>query len=559
MSTAGQIRHCAISQRHLQIALGALWLLDGALQLQPFMFSKSFLTTVIGAAAAGQPHFLGVTILDVAHLMARHLAFYNSSAASIQIIIGVGLLFPRTVRPALIVSFGWACGVWVFGEGAGMLLTGEANPLTGAPGAVLLYLLAGLLLWPVDRPHPRSVASQGLLNNRGGRLAWTCLWLGFAVLTLLSASLASSGISTAFTAGGTIAPGPLANLDAALSRVSAGHGIPIALMLAAAELGIGAGMLRSSLRNAAAVLGGFFGLAIWLTAEGLGGLSTGQATDPNSGPLLMLLAAALYVPVAAQPGPAPNPPGTGELQGAPKAHESHRVSSGEKGTPMHKRRSVALTAAVAAVILGTSGGIIATTLPAQGAASKAPVATAVEFNGGQLAFHDAMRELWEQHVLWTRLFIVSDVFGNADLSATTTRLLANQTDIGNAVKPFYGEADGDHLTALLMRHILLAANILADAKAGNASGLAQAEREWYANANQIAAFLHRLNPMHWPLAGLRAMMREHLNLTLTEAVDELTGKYGQSVAEFNAVENEILGMADTLSNGIIAQFPSHFR
>jgi hypothetical protein len=186
-------------------------------------------------------------------------------------------------------------------------------------------------------------------------------------------------------------------------------------------------------------------------------------------------------------------------------------------------------------------------------------AAAAHFNAKELAFHDAMRKLWEEHVLWTRLFIVSDVFGNPDLAATTTRLLANQTDIGNAVKPFYGPTRGDHLTALLKVHILLAAKILADAKEGNASGLKQAERAWYANANKIAGFLHQLNPAHWPLAALRAMMRTHLNLTLTEAVEELTGKYAQSVAEFDTVENEILSMADTLSNGIIAQFPKKFR
>jgi hypothetical protein len=209
-------------------------------------------------------------------------------------------------------------------------------------------------------------------------------------------------------------------------------------------------------------------------------------------------------------------------------------------------------------VLGFSG-LIAVGRPAASSATTMPAAAATHFNAKELAFHDAMRKLWEEHVLWTRLFIVSDVFNNPDLAATTARLLANQTDIGNAVKPFYGSRRGDHLTALLKVHILLAAKILADAKAGNASALKQAERAWYANANQIAGFLHRLNPAHWPLAALRAMMRTHLNLTLTEAVEELTGKYTQSVAEFDAIENEILGMADTLSNGIIAQFPEKFR
>jgi len=217
-----------------------------------------------------------------------------------------------------------------------------------------------------------------------------------------------------------------------------------------------------------------------------------------------------------------------------------------------------LTAAVLAVVLAVSGLIVAGH-PAQSSASTRPAAAAAGFNAKKLAFRDAMRKLWEEHVLWTRLFIVSDVFGSPDLPPTTARLLANQTDIGHAVEPFYGSANGNHLTALLKRHILLAAKILAEAKAGNAQGVKRAKRAWYANANQIAAFLHGLNPAHWPLAALRSMMHMHLSLTLTEAVDQLTGKYARSVHDFDVVENEILGMADTLSNGIIAQFPGRFR
>jgi hypothetical protein len=226
---------------------------------------------------------------------------------------------------------------------------------------------------------------------------------------------------------------------------------------------------------------------------------------------------------------------------------------------MRRKHFPAMLAAPLLVLVLSFSGLVAAGPPTASAATAMPAPATTHFNAKELTFHDAMRKLWEEHVLWTRLFIVSDVFNNPDLAATTARLLANQTDIGNAVKPFYGSASGDHLTALLKVHILLAAKILDDAKAGNTTGLKQSERAWYANANQIAGFLHRLNPKHWPLEALRAMMRTHLNLTLTEAVEELTGKYAQSVAEFDAIENEILGMADTLSNGIIAQFPKKFR
>jgi hypothetical protein len=187
------------------------------------MFSRDFLAQVIEPSAAGQPHIVAVAVLGAAHLMSGHLAFYNSGAATLQILIGSGLLSPRTVKPALLASFAWALGVWTFGEGLGLLLTGQANPATGAPGAALLYVLAGLLVWPVNRPARHSPASQWLLNDDGGRLLWANLWLGFAALSLLPANITSSAASGAFVAGGSMAPGPLAHLDAALGRLSAGR------------------------------------------------------------------------------------------------------------------------------------------------------------------------------------------------------------------------------------------------------------------------------------------------------------------------------------------------
>jgi hypothetical protein len=174
------------------------------------------------------------------------------------------------------------------------------------------------------------------------------------------------------------------------------------------------------------------------------------------------------------------------------------------------------------------------------------------------AFHDGMRQLWVDHVTWTRLFIVSFVADLPDLQATTDRLLQNQVDIGNAVKPFYGRAAGNQLTALLEEHILTAADLLGAAKAGDTAAFEQANDAWYANARQIAAFLHEANPRNWALADLRGMMRDHLDLTLQEASDQLGGDFAASVADYDAVETEILHMADVLSSGIIKQFPNKF-
>lgn len=174
------------------------------------------------------------------------------------------------------------------------------------------------------------------------------------------------------------------------------------------------------------------------------------------------------------------------------------------------------------------------------------------------AFQDGMRRLWVDHVTWTRLFIVSFAADLPDLQATTDRLLQNQVDIGDAIKPFYGRAAGNHLTDLLTEHILTAADVLAAAKAGNDAAFEEAKDAWYRNARRIARFLHEANPNNWPLSELRHMMREHLDLTLREAAHQLGGDYAASVADYDAVETEILGMADMLSRGIIKQFPQKF-
>jgi hypothetical protein len=170
--------------------------------------------------------------------------------------------------------------------------------------------------------------------------------------------------------------------------------------------------------------------------------------------------------------------------------------------------------------------------------------------GRSTALHDAMRKLWEDHIVWTRLFIVSFVAGLPDLEPTTQRLLRNQVDIGAAIVPFYGQDAGDQLTALLTDHILGAAKLLAAAKAGDTAGVDQASAEWYANADQIAAFLAAANPRAWPFDEMQSMMHEHLDLTLAEAVAQLQGDWAGSIAAYDRVHDEILLMADMLSAGL---------
>lgn len=176
-----------------------------------------------------------------------------------------------------------------------------------------------------------------------------------------------------------------------------------------------------------------------------------------------------------------------------------------------------------------------------------------------VALRTDMRKLWEDHVTWTRLAIISLETGTPDTDATVARLLRNQTDIGNAIKPYYGSAAGNALTAQLRTHILIAADLIAAAKAGDQTKLADAQARWTANADQIAATLNSVNPRYWKLATMKAEMHMHLKLTTDEAVARLQGNWDADVAAYDKVVQHILHMSDMLTNGIIKQFPARFR
>jgi len=226
-------------------------------------------------------------------------------------------------------------------------------------------------------------------------------------------------------------------------------------------------------------------------------------------------------------------------------------------TPFAGRR---LTLALAALIAAAAATlVIAVSGAHESRAESGHNHATTTLNHKQLAFHDGMRKLWEDHVTWTRLAIVSFAADLPDLSATETRLLRNQTDIGNAVKPYYGRKAGNQLTALLKQHILGAVALLQAAKAGDQAAIKQASDAWYANGKQIADFLHKANPHNWPRADRRAMMKTHLDQTLDEATHRLTGTFAADIRDYEHIHRHILEMADMLSDGIMAQFPGRFR
>ena len=174
------------------------------------------------------------------------------------------------------------------------------------------------------------------------------------------------------------------------------------------------------------------------------------------------------------------------------------------------------------------------------------------------AFHDAMRKLWEDHVVWTRLFVISTLADLPDRGPTTDRLLRNQSDIGDAIKPFYGDDAGNRLTALLKEHITTAAEVVAAARANDAAKLDATSKRWSANADEIASFLSGANAANWPPGEMKAMMQEHLRATTEEVVSRLKSDWDADVAAYEKVNEQILHMADMLAAGIINQFPARF-
>ena len=226
--------------------------------------------------------------------------------------------------------------------------------------------------------------------------------------------------------------------------------------------------------------------------------------------------------------------------------------------PLALTALVALLSALAAIAI--AGGPAAHAHGDESHAATAPVAhSQTALTSKQVALREGMRQLWEDHIVWTRLAIISLTTDSLDTEATVGRLLKNQTDLGNAVKPFYGKAAGNKLTAELRRHILIAADLIAAAKAGDQAKLAEEQARWAKNGDDIAAVLASVNPRFFKLAVLKAEMQMHLKLTTEEAVARLQGNWAADVAAYDKIHRHILHMSDYLSDGLVKQFPKRFR
>jgi hypothetical protein len=279
--------------RVLPLALGFLWLLDAMLQFQSVMFGRGF-AVMLRAAASGNPAVIAAPIAWSSRLIQQHDALANAAFAAIQLAIALGIAWRPTIRIALGVSIGWSLAVWWLGEGLGGLLSGSGGPVSGAPGAVVVYALLAILLWPPRRDRPAPFVAARAVGASAARLAWLVVWGALAALALLPATRAPRALAATIASLSAGQPRWLGGLDHRLAAFLSHRGPAAAVLLAAILAVVAAGIYlpRPAVRGVL-VLAIATASALWL-AQGLGGLLTGSGTDPGTAPVLALLALAYW-------------------------------------------------------------------------------------------------------------------------------------------------------------------------------------------------------------------------------------------------------------------------
>jgi hypothetical protein len=279
-------RRRPITRRHLQIALGLLWLLDGALQAQPFMFSRGFATQLIAGVGQGQPGVVAGPVHLASTVIATDPVLWNVLAVAVQLLLGVGLLVGRGPRLVLAASITWALGIWYVGEGLSGLASGHASLITGAPGSALLYAVLGAAAWPRESTSDQAPASWLVP-------AWAVLWIGAALFQVLPGQNTGPRLASSLNASAGAAPHWLAGIDTSLASWASRHGTLSLTVVAAAEYVVGVAVLTHRTRPWAVSVGLALSIAIWVFGQDLGQIYTGQATDPNTAPLIALMAVVL--------------------------------------------------------------------------------------------------------------------------------------------------------------------------------------------------------------------------------------------------------------------------
>lgn len=297
----------------VRVALGTLWILDGILQLSPTHFTAAFFGTMLRMNVAEPPNWLWNLETVFEPFVTSHAVLANACFVSLEVAIGVGLIYRCTARFALAVSIPWALSVWLFGEAAGGLFSPGDSALIGAPGAALLYAVVAVVVWPKrdtpSRAEPSVEASPessvGLSPSPRETLAdlsWVALWLGTAALESDGLNRLPITVKSEIVSGASSQPSALAMLDHAVGGLVGVHGMYFAVVAGLVQAAIGLGILSRRTRQYALVAGIVTGCFYGIIGQNLGGIFshgalgmvTSGATDPGTGPILALLGVAIW-------------------------------------------------------------------------------------------------------------------------------------------------------------------------------------------------------------------------------------------------------------------------
>ncbi len=286
-------------QRTFQLVLATVWLLDAALQLQPFMFTRGSngFSGMLNGLASGNPSWVARTITWNGSIVYHQPILTNAVFAGIQFFIAFGIVSNRTRKPALALSIVWALGVWWFGEGAGGIFLGTATPFGGGPGGVLFYAVLAVLLWPREGSDGPFVAAR-TVGVSAAKAIWAVIWSLLAALSLVGSGRSPQALHDFIAGLNSGQPGWLAHIDRSSETLFLHHGTTMAILLAVVCAIVAAGVFAPpKVAQFTVVLAIVVFTLIWVAVENFGGILAGSSTDPNSGPLVIVLAL-LYWPSA---------------------------------------------------------------------------------------------------------------------------------------------------------------------------------------------------------------------------------------------------------------------
>jgi hypothetical protein len=298
-------------QRTFQLVLATVWLLDGVLQIQPFMFTPgpNGLSGMLKSAAAGNPAWIAHSITWNASNVYHQPILTNTVFACIQFLLGFGIAWKRSLRPALVLSIVWSLGVWWFGEGLGTIFSGRATPFGGGPGSVLFYALLAVLLWPNEGSDRPFVAAR-TVGVTAAKAVWAVVWGLLAALSIVGSGRSPQVLHDLVADLDRGQPGWLVHIDRSTESLLLHYGTTAAILLAVVCVVVAVGVyLPPRVAKFTLVLGMAVFAVIWVATQNLGGILAGGATDPGSGPLIVILAL-IYWPLATARDPASGVPPT---------------------------------------------------------------------------------------------------------------------------------------------------------------------------------------------------------------------------------------------------------